>query len=91
MTTSRQVGGWVTGLVLFAGVMMIMIGVYQTIIGARGHCLVIQFYSGPTPAYAYQHRRDGVGMAAPLPRYLRRRGRLGGDLRAAPGVAWSVS
>ena len=52
MTTSRQVGGWVTGLVLFAGVMMIMIGVYQTIIGVAA-LLDDQFYV-VTPAYAYR-------------------------------------
>jgi hypothetical protein len=52
MTTGRQVSGWVTGLVLFAGVMMIMIGVYQTIIGVAA-LLDDQFYV-VTPAYAYR-------------------------------------
>ena len=33
MTTGRRASGWVTGLVLFAGLMMIMLGVYQTIVG----------------------------------------------------------
>jgi hypothetical protein len=51
MTTGRQVGGWVTGLVLFAGVMMIMIGVYQAIVGLAA-LLDDQFYV-VTPAYAY--------------------------------------
>jgi hypothetical protein len=52
MTTGRQVSGWVTGLVLFAGVMMIMIGVYQTIIGVAA-LLDDQFYV-VTPSYAYR-------------------------------------
>jgi hypothetical protein len=52
LTTRRQSSGWVTGLVLFAGLMMIMLGVYQAIVGIAA-LIEDQFYV-VTSAYAYQ-------------------------------------
>jgi hypothetical protein len=52
MTTGRQVSGWVTGLVLFAGVIMIMVGVYQAIVGVAA-LADDQFYV-VTSAYAFR-------------------------------------
>jgi hypothetical protein len=52
MTTGKQVGGWVTGLVLFAGLMMIIIGVYQTIVGIAA--LVDDQFYVVTAQYAYK-------------------------------------
>jgi hypothetical protein len=50
-TNRRDTGGWVTGLVLFAGLMMIMLGVYQGIVGIAA--LVDDRFYVVTPDYAY--------------------------------------
>ena len=50
-TTRRDTGGLVTGLVLFAGLMMIMIGVFQVIVGIAA-LIDDQFYV-VTPQYAF--------------------------------------
>jgi hypothetical protein len=50
-TGRREAGGWVTGLVLFAGLMMIMLGVFQAIVGIAA-LIDDQFYV-VTPDYAY--------------------------------------
>jgi hypothetical protein len=48
----KQASGLVTGLVLFAGLMMIMLGVYQAIVGIAA-LIEDQFYV-VTPAYAFE-------------------------------------
>jgi hypothetical protein len=48
----KQASGFVTGLVLFAGLMMIMLGVYQAIVGIAA-LIEDQFYV-VTSAYAYE-------------------------------------
>jgi len=50
-TTPRQTSGWAVGLSLFAGLMMIIIGVFQVIVGVAA-IIEDQFYV-VTPKYAF--------------------------------------